>query len=90
MKKKFLFVIFLGIMTSPALAQDNMSRDRVEVMEEIVITAGRSPEPAAEVSTAMTIIDREEIMASPSRDLGDLLADLPVEYRGDMWHIFKL
>lgn len=80
MKKKYLFVIFLGMMTSPALAQDNMSRDGVEVMEEIVVTAGRSPEPAAEVSTAMTIIDREEIMASPSRDLGDLLAEKSVGY----------
>ncbi len=78
MKKSCLAVILLGITASPALARDGSNGENVRTMDEIVVTAGRSPEPASEVSTAMTVIGREEIKASPARDLGDLLAEKSV------------
>ena len=50
------------------------------VMDEVVITAGRVVEKVQDQTVSVTIIDAEEIAASPARDLGDLLAEKGIGY----------
>lgn len=50
------------------------------VMDEVVVTAGRVAETTQEQTMSVTIIDAEEIEASPSKDLGDLLAEKGIGY----------
>lgn len=56
------------------LAGENMG-ESVTTMDEVVVTAGRIDEPVREVSSKVTVIDREELKVSAARDLGDLLAE---------------
>ncbi len=50
------------------------------VMDEVVITAGRVVEKVKDQTVSVTIINAEEIAASPARDLGDLLAEKGIGY----------
>ena len=50
------------------------------VMDEVVVTAGRVVEKAQDQTMSVTVIDAEEIAASPARDLGDLLAEKGIGY----------
>jgi vitamin B12 transporter len=63
---------FLLLTSMPAGAsedEDTMS------MEEMVVTAGRLPEPKREVTSNITVVDEEEIKQSSARDLGELLLE---------------
>lgn len=50
------------------------AQDRT-ALDEIVVTAARTEEPAGEVNANVTILDEQEIEMSPARDLGELLAE---------------
>ncbi len=50
------------------------------VMDEVVVTAGRVVEKVQDQTVSVTIINAEEIAASPARDLGDLLAEKGIGY----------
>ena len=67
-----LFTCFLVAVSFPAYAQEG--GDPV-TMEEVVVTAGRVKEKKKEITTNVTIIDKEEIKNSSATDLGDLLAE---------------
>lgn len=46
-------------------------------LEEIVVTATKTPKKLENVPATVTIIGPEEIEAMPARTVGDLMADLP-------------
>ena len=60
----------------PVLAEKDTenAQDRT-ALDEIVVTAARTEEPAGEVNANVTILDEQEIAMSPARDLGELLAE---------------
>jgi vitamin B12 transporter len=45
------------------------------VMDQVVVTAGRIEQNTRQVSANITVVDQEELRRSPSRNLGDLLAE---------------
>ena len=75
---KRLFLMFasgaaLALSTLPALAQD------AEVMEKVVVTAGRIAEKARTVTQATTVISREEIEKNQYNDLGSMLRNYGIQ-----------
>lgn len=78
MLRSFLWV-FVGLwLCGPALAAEPVTQP--VVMDEVVVTAGRVAETGQEQTMSVTVIDAEEIAASPARDLGDLLAEKAIGY----------
>ncbi|MGM0681480.1 MAG: TonB-dependent receptor, partial [Thermodesulfobacteriota bacterium] len=75
MKKRYLPVIFLGLMTSPAFAQDDAVGGEMEIMDEIVVTASKVKEVKKEVTTNIVVIKEKEINLSSADNLGDLFAE---------------
>ena len=74
-----LMGVLLGLaVCSPVFAAE--AEQPPAVMDEIVISAGRVVETVKEQTVSVTIIDAEEIAASPARDLGDLLAEKGIGY----------
>ncbi len=65
--------LFAGTLAGAGLAAESMVSP--DMMETIVVTAGRSPESIKEVSSHITVIDQEELQQSTSRNVGDLLAE---------------
>jgi len=45
------------------------------IMDEVVVTASRSAETKKQISVNLTVVNREEIEQSPSRNVADLLAE---------------
>ncbi|HSL39064.1 MAG TPA: TonB-dependent receptor plug domain-containing protein, partial [Desulforhopalus sp.] len=45
------------------------------VMDQVVVTAGRIEQNTRQVSASITVVNQEELRRSPSRNLGDLLAE---------------
>lgn len=56
-------------------AEDTMNGQNVTTLDEVVVTASRTPEPIKEVTTQLHVITEEDIAASPAHDLGELLAE---------------
>ncbi|MCI5142317.1 MAG: hypothetical protein D3909_11500 [Candidatus Electrothrix sp. ATG1] len=52
------------------------SAERPE-MEQVIVTATKTPKKLENVAAVVTVIDQEEIQSLPARTVGDLLADLP-------------
>ncbi len=79
-----LMLVLLGLLAcSSAFAEDTESTSSAmgtTVMDEVVITAGRVVEKVQEQTMSVTVINAEEIAASPARDLGDLLAEKGIGY----------
>ncbi len=74
-----LMMVLLGLWAGgSAFAAETVSS--VTVMDEVVVTAGRIVEKVQEQTMSVTVIDAEEIAASPARDLGDLLAEKGIGY----------
>ena len=46
-----------------------------KMMDEVVVTASRTAESSNKVSANLTVLDREELKQSASRNVGDLLAE---------------
>ena len=73
MKRLLIFLACLFIASSiPVYAQEES--DTV-TMEEVVVTAGRVKEKKKEITSNITIIDKEEIKNSSAKDLGELLTE---------------
>ncbi len=76
MKKYYpavLVPLLACIHTQPAISAENTTQPTM--MDEVVVTASRSAETVKKVSANLTIINREDIEQSPSRNVGDLLAE---------------
>ncbi len=74
-----LMLVFLGLCAAgPSFAVD--AEPSTVVMDEVVVTAGRVVEKVQDQTMSVTVIDAEEIAASPARDLGDLLAEKGIGY----------
>ena len=76
MKKLFLMFTagaVFALSASLALAQD------AEVMEKVVVTAGRIAEKAQTVTQATTVIPREEIEKNQYTDLGSMLRNYGIQ-----------
>jgi len=65
--------LFAGTLAGTGLAAE--STQPPDMMETIVVTAGRSPENIKNVSSHITVINQEELQQSTSRNVGDLLAE---------------
>ncbi len=63
----------LALATSPPLCA--ALETSPTMLDEVVVTASRSQESAASVSANLTVIDREELDQSQSRNVGDLFAE---------------
>lgn len=75
--KKYYPALLIPIL-SCMHAQTGMSAEAPShptVMDEVVVTASRSAETKKQVSANLTIINREEIEQSSSRNVADLLAE---------------
>lgn len=72
--------------TAPATAQTPTDRNtggQVAQLDEITITATRTPRQAIEVPAAISVVGREEILRRQAQSLDDLLRDVPsVELSG--------
>jgi vitamin B12 transporter len=54
--------------------------DQAVMMDEVIVTAARTAESRKDVSANVTVIDKEEIQQSASRNVGDLLAEKSIGY----------
>ena len=63
---------------APALEQDE--HHNAVQLSEVVVTAARIAEPFRDVTANVTLINADEIAASPARDIGELLAEKGVGY----------
>ena len=86
----FLFCgLFTGIFVTAGLAA--ASTQPPAMMEEVVVTAGRAPESKKDVSSHITVIDREALQQSASRNVGEVLAEKGLghiqKYPGDLTSI---
>jgi len=82
--KKHLVVlagVAMFMFTQPGWAAEPVeSGEPVSKMEEMVVTAGRVKEKKREITANLTVIGAQEIMLSPARNLGDLLAEKAIGY----------
>ena len=79
MKVMKLAGILVGIM-SVILTQVSWAEEKKEEvirLEEVIVTATKTPKTLKNVPATVTIIGPEEIEHMPARTVGDLLADLP-------------
>ena len=60
--------------TSGLLAVERKGHD-LSRLGQIVVTAGRTPEKRADVAASVSVITAEQVAASSSADLGELLAE---------------
>jgi hypothetical protein len=74
-----LMLVLLGLwIAGSAFGAD--AEPSMVVLDEVVVTAGRVVEKVQDQTMSVTVIDAEEIAASPARDLGDLLAEKGIGY----------
>ncbi|MGB9500043.1 MAG: TonB-dependent receptor plug domain-containing protein [Dissulfuribacterales bacterium] len=79
MKNLKLIVVLAGIM-GLILSRTSWAEEKTEGvvrLEEVVVTATKTPKTLKNVPATVTIIGPEEIENIPARTVGDLLADLP-------------
>jgi len=76
MKKQYpvLFVQLLACMGAQSGLAAELSPQPI-MMDEVVVTASRTEERIKDVSANLTVIDREELNQSTSRNVGDLFAE---------------
>ncbi len=68
--------------SSTVLAQEKgMENSTIASLEEMVVTAGRTPEPKKGIPANVTVIDSEAIEQSTAVDLGELLAQNGLDVR---------
>ncbi len=80
MKKFVLLICLLGLIFANGglvLAEEEKKGAEVIRLEEIVVTATKTPKKLENVQATVTIIGPEEIEAMSARTVDDLLADLP-------------
>ncbi len=74
-----LMLVFLGLWVCGVAFAEEVAQTTT-VMDEVVVTAGRVAEKMRDQTMSVTVIDAEEIAASPARDLGDLFAEKGLGY----------
>lgn len=74
-----LVLVLLGLWVAGSAFAADVEPSTV-VMDEVVVTAGRVVEKVQDQTMSVTVIDAEEIAASPARDLGDLFAEKGIGY----------
>jgi vitamin B12 transporter len=80
MKKKLSTGVALLLFTAMYVPSHAEEVPVATTMDEVVVTAGRIAESKKEQTVNITVIDAEEIAASPAKDLGDLLAEKGTGY----------
>ena len=76
MKKLIILIALTVLLTMPGLSKAQNEESPITTkLEEVVVTASRVKEKKKEITTNVTIVDKEEIEASSATDLGDLLAE---------------
>lgn len=82
MKRFGLFILFitLGVFLFADLTGAEEKERDVYRMDEVVVTATKTPKKLENVPAVVTVITHENIEATPARTVGDLLADLPGVY----------
>jgi outer membrane cobalamin receptor len=66
----------LFLWTGLAAAKDQ-GADEVQKLEEVVVTATKTPEKRRDISNAVIIKDREDLAASGAKSVGEMLANEP-------------
>jgi outer membrane cobalamin receptor len=70
--------VVLSLMVSFLLAGAGWAEQKsTQKLDDIVVTATKTPKKLENVPAVVTIIGPEEVEATPARTVGDLLADLP-------------
>lgn len=81
--------LFTGLFVTAGITAT--SAELPDMMEEVVVTAGRAPESKKDVSSHLTVIDQEELHQSASRNVGELLAEIGLghiqQYPGNLTSI---
>ncbi|MBI5543567.1 MAG: TonB-dependent receptor [Deltaproteobacteria bacterium] len=77
--QRLLAVVFVLVLTRPALAQDADldTASLAELLDENVEVAARRPTSARDSPGVITLLSRQEILASGARDLVDVLMLVP-------------
>ena len=77
MKKQYYSALLcsLVVVTSAPFCFATEQPAQSAMMDEVVVTAGRTKETTKTVSANLTVIDREELDQSTSRNVGDLFAE---------------
>ncbi len=77
MKKQYTtgLLCTLAVLTSGSLSLASEPAAQPEMMDEVVVTAGRTAQTTQTVSANLMVIDREELDQSTSRNVGDLFAE---------------
>lgn len=80
MKKRMS--ISMALMFATAVYSSAQAEDATvtTALDEVIVTAGRIAETKKEQTINITVIDAEEIAASPAKDLGELLAEKGTGY----------
>jgi outer membrane receptor for ferrienterochelin and colicin len=71
--KSFVGLMLALMLTGVAVAEE----ESPQKLDDVVVTATKTPKKLENVPAVVTIISSEEIEATPARTVGDLLADLP-------------
>ncbi|MEN8199156.1 MAG: TonB-dependent receptor [Thermodesulfobacteriota bacterium] len=96
MKKHYIPVICLQLLAATAAqsvlaAEPSPMMDKPAMMEKVVVTAGRTEESKATVSSNITVLSEEEIQQSVARNVADLLTEQAIgsikKYPGNLTSI---
>jgi len=71
----FLFMISLGVFSVSAAQEE--SQEKPIMMDEVVVTATKTPEKRKDIPNAVIIIDQTDIQKSGAKSIGELLANEP-------------
>ena len=75
-----ILAVFLLITPSvgfAAEAQKDGSQEKAILMDEVVVTATKTPEKRRDIPNAVIVIDKKDIQASGAKSIGELLANEP-------------
>lgn len=78
MAQRFFGMLCLGFCTLLLAAFPAHAEPESQELEELVVTSGRFPERTMELTTDVIVVDEQQIQASPTRDLGELLAEINI------------
>ena len=80
MKRKMYGVAVLAMGTAALGMIDSSQAAEVSMMDEVVVTAGRIQETRKDVTSNITVVNREVIKQSSARNVGELLAELGLSH----------
>lgn len=80
MKKKMYGIAALAMGTAALTMIEPSPAAEVNMMDEVVVTAGRIQEMRKDVTSNMTVVSREEIEQAAARNVGDLFAEMGISH----------